>query len=334
VTGLLIGPDFARVFGARLRELEAAEGVRFERIELPRDPAARVPARDVARIELAYFSGDVFPDRSAAFFAASLGAEKLRWLHLFNAGVDHPIFARFVERGVTVTSSPGANALPIAQSAIAGLLALARRFPDFARAQRERRWLEHAQLSAPPDLATQTLVVLGLGGIGGEIARLGRALGLHVIGVRRSRPPESAPIDAWLPPERLAEALEQADWLAIACPLNAQTKGLVDGAALGLLCEGAHLINVSRGEIVDEAALIAALESGRLAGAYLDVFEVEPLPEASPLWTLPNVIVSPHASHISRGSAARQAERFFANLTRYVRGTPLADVHSLEPGSR
>ena len=325
VTTLLLGPDFERQHGERLRALEAELGVSLERVQVPRDPERRVPAEDVERVEVAYFSGDVFPERSPAFFAAALGARKLRWLHLFNAGVDHPIFDRFLQRGVTLTASPGANAVPIAQSAVAGLLALARRFPEFGRAQRERRWIPHAELRYPRDLAGQTLLVLGLGGIGGEIARLGQALGLRVIGVRRSRPPKSAPIDEWRRPDELAQLLPRADWLAIACPLSPETRRLIDAAALAALPDGACVINVSRGEIVEEPALVAELASGRLAGAYLDVFEVEPLPRDSPLWALPNVIVSPHASHVSAGSADRQAERFLANLARYLRGEPLVD---------
>jgi phosphoglycerate dehydrogenase-like enzyme len=331
VTTLLLGPDFERRHGERLRALEAEEGVSLERVRVPRDPEARVPASDVARVEVAYFSGDVFPERSPAFFAAALGAPKLRWLHLFNAGVDHPIFSRFLERGVALTASPGANAVPIAQSAIAGLLALARGFPAFARAQRERRWLGHDELPRPPDLAGQTLLVLGLGGIGGEIARLGRALGLRVIGVRRSRPQESAPIDAWHAPDELAALLPHVQWLAIACPLSRETRRLVDAAALARLPDGACVLNVSRGEIVEESALVDELASGRLGGAYLDVFEQEPLPPDSPLWSLPNAIVSPHASHVSSGSGDRQAERFLANLRRYLRGEALADVVAPDP---
>lgn len=326
MTTLLLGPDFERRWGDRLRALEAELGVDCERVLVPRDPDARVAAEDVARLEVAWFSGDVFPQRSPAFFAAALGAPRLRWLHLFNAGVDHPIFGRFLERGVTVTASPGANALPIAHSAIAGLLALARRFPEFARAQRERRWLAHGEVELPRDLAGQTLLVLGLGGIGGEIARLGRALGLRVIGVRRRRPPASAPIDEWLPPDELLPALPRVDWLAIACPLSDGTRRLIDAAALARLPDGACVINVSRGEIVEQPALVAELASGRLGGAYLDVFELEPLPRESPLWELPNVILSPHASHVSAGSAERQAERFLANLRRYLRGEPLTDL--------
>ena len=302
MTGLLLAPGFAARYAERLARISRDAGIALDRIVLPDDPKARAPADAVARVEIAYFSGDVFPERSPAFFAAALGASKLRWLHVFNAGVDHPIFGRFVDRGVVLTSSPGSNAVPIAQSAIAGLLALARRFPAFARAQRERRWLgpaaqgmrgakgDPAQVDLPPDLDTQTLLVLGLGGIGSEIARLGRALGLRVIGVRRRRPPYGAPVDEWHPPDRLPDLLPRADWLAIACPLTDATRGWLDARMLVRLPDGACVINVGRGEIVDEAALTAELASGRLGGAYLDVFQVEPLPEASPLWSLPNVI--------------------------------------------
>jgi phosphoglycerate dehydrogenase-like enzyme len=120
--------------------------------------------------------------------------------------------------------------------------------------------------------------------------------------------------------------LPRAHWLAIACPLSDETRGWIDAAALALLPEGAHVINVARGEIVDEVALTAALHSGRIAGAYLDVFKVEPLSESSPLWSLPNVIVTPHAAALSAGNQARQAEHFLANLERWARGEPLANV--------
>jgi phosphoglycerate dehydrogenase-like enzyme len=117
--------------------------------------------------------------------------------------------------------------------------------------------------------------------------------------------------------------LPRADWLALACPLTEWTRGWIDTEALARLPEGAHVLNVARGEVVDEAALVAALQDGRIAGAYLDVFEVEPLPEKSPLWTLPNVIVTPHAASISTGSRARQAEIFLENLRRWSQEQPL-----------
>ena len=122
------------------------------------------------------------------------------------------------------------------------------------------------------------------------------------------------------------ESTYSQDWLAIACPLSDETRGWIDAAALARLPDGACVLNVARGEIVDEAALVAELSSGRLGGAYLDVFEVEPLPDSSPLWSLPNVIVTPHASSISAGGGERQAELFFANLERFLRGEPLENT--------
>jgi phosphoglycerate dehydrogenase-like enzyme len=325
LAGLLVGPEFLRGYAARVSAIARAAGAGIEPIALPDDPAARLSPGEIEGIELAYFSGDIHPRHSGAFFSAAFSAAKLRWVHCFNAGTDHPIFARLIERGIQLTNSPGATAVPIAHSAITGLLALARQLPRFAAAQREHRWLEMGSVAEPPDLAGRTIVIVGLGGIGGEIARLARALGLYVIGVRRSAASADR-VDELVAPERLRQVLPRADWLAIACPLTDETRGWIDASALALLPDGAHVINVARGEIVDEAALTAALRSGRIAGAYLDVFEVEPLPESSPLWSLPNVIVTPHAAALSAGNAARQAEHFLANLERWARGEPLANV--------
>jgi phosphoglycerate dehydrogenase-like enzyme len=292
-------------------------------VVLPADPNARVEPSECARIDVAYFSGDMMPHGSRAFFAAALGAPKLRWLQAFNAGVDHPIFARILERGVRLTTAAGASAEPIAQTALAGMLMLARGFPTWLDSQRRRQWEPHSLEEIPRDLRGQTLVVLGLGAIGSELARLARALGLYVIGVRRGAARGGEPVDELHGPERLRELWSRADWLAIACPLSSETRGLVDAAALASLPRGARLLNVARGEIVDEAALIESLRDGRLAGAYLDVFAAEPLPAESPLWALPNVIATPHNSAASRGNEKRQVEIFLDNFARFVRGEPL-----------
>jgi len=323
VLPLLISPRVTERWAEPLARAARAGGRELDVILLPREPDARVPQADCERIEAAYFSGDVFPDGARAFFAAALGAPKLRWLQTFNAGVDHPIFARFLERGVALTNAAGASAEPIAQTALAGLLMLARGFPLWLDAQRRRAWQPHAQGDTPRDLRGQTLVVFGLGAIGAELARLARAVGLRVIGVRRTPARGGEPVDELVPPSRLREVLPRADWLAIACPLSAETRGAIDAAALALLPPGARVLNVARGEIVDEAALVESLRSGRLAGAYLDVFATEPLPAESPLWSLPNVIATPHNSAVSRGNEARQVEVFLDNLARFARGEPL-----------
>jgi phosphoglycerate dehydrogenase-like enzyme len=327
--GLLVSERFLARNGAALDAAAREAGLSLERIVVPDQPEARVDASACTRIELAYFSGDVFPARSPAFFAAAFAAPKLRWLQVFNAGVDHPVFQRFIANGVRVTTAAGTSAEPIAQTAIAGMLMLARGFPLWLDAQRRAAWQPHAAASVPADLRGQTLVIFGLGSIGGEIARLARAIGLYVIGVRRSPATPADPVDELHPPARLRELLPRADWLALTCALTDETRGAIDADALALLPRGARVLNVSRGSVVDEPALIAALREERLGGAYLDVAAVEPLPSTSPLWTLPNVIVTPHNSSASLGNERRQTELFLRNLVRYGRGEPLAnEVHA------
>jgi phosphoglycerate dehydrogenase-like enzyme len=322
-SGLLVSRRFLERYGDALREVEREARGALEHVVLGDDPDARLDEARRARIELAYFSGDLFPERARGFFAAALGAPNLRWLHAFNAGVDHPVFQRFLERGVRLTSSAGASAEPIAQTALAGLLWLARGFPHWQDAQRRRTWQPIPPQEVPRDLRGQTLVIVGLGGIGGELARLARAVGLHVIGIRRSPARTGDPVDELHPPARLRDLLPRADWLALACPLSPETRRMIDADALARLPRGARLLNVGRGELVDEAALVDALRKGHLAGAYLDVFEVEPLPPLSPLWDLPGVILTPHNSAASRGNERRQAEAFLVNLRHWLRGEPL-----------
>jgi phosphoglycerate dehydrogenase-like enzyme len=202
------------------------------------------------------------------------------------------------------------------------MLMLARDFPHWLRAQRERRWDPIAPADFPRDLRGQTMLVYGLGAIGSEIARLAHLLGLKIIGVRRGQSPVEH-VDEMYTPDQLGDLLPRCDWLTIACPLTDETRGMFTAALLGKLPAGARLINISRGEILDEPALIAALESGRLAGAYLDVFVQEPLPAASPLWDLPNVIVTPHNSVASAGNDARVNSLFLDNLKRWADNRPL-----------
>jgi len=147
---------------------------------------------------------------------------------------------------------------------------------------------------------------------------------MKVIGVRRS-PRGGEPVDEMHPPARLGELLPRADWLVLCCPLTAETRALIDARMLAQLPRGARLVNISRGEVIDQPALIAALTDGRLAGAHLDVFAQEPLAADSPLWALPNVIVTPHNASASTGNAGRAARIFIANFARWARGEPLAN---------
>lgn len=321
---LLVSHYFNVNYGARAAAWAAREKVAAEFVALPPDPAARLSDAECGRVEAAFFSGDVFPDYSRQFFSAARKAPRLKWLHVFNAGVDHPIYTEMLERGVRLTTSSGSTAGPIAQTAIMGLLALARGFPRWLHAQRRHEW--NPERKTPPnDLRGQTTIVLGLGKIGAEIARLARVLGLKVIGVRRGpRRPED-PVDELHPPAALPGLLPRCDWLIIACPLTPETRGLVDARLIAALPRGARIINVARGEIVAEQALIAALRSGHLAGAFLDVFETEPLPPESPLWDLPNVLVTPHNSAAAAGNDERVLAIFLDNLGRWHRGEPLVN---------
>jgi phosphoglycerate dehydrogenase-like enzyme len=313
-----------RCYDAHRAELTShAANAGAEIVVLPPERDARLADDACRRIDLAFFSGDIVPHYSRQFFSALRKAPKLAWLHVFNAGVDHPIFTEMLERRVRLTTSAGTAARPIAQTAVTALLMLARNFPRWLESQRGRRWEPMRASDAPRDLEGQTAVIVGLGHIGREIARLLKAFGLQVIGVRRTPREPGDPVDELYSPQQLADVLPRADWLIVACPLTEQTRGLVDSAALSKLPRGARIINVARGEIVDENALIDALRSGRLGGAYLDVFHQEPLPPDSPLWDLPNVFVTPHNSPAASGNDQRVFDVFIENLRRWSGSEPL-----------
>jgi len=326
--GLLLSRRALELCGDALERIQRDAGSSIRPILLPDDPHARLEPDELERIHAAYFSVDVMGPAAGGFFSAVHKAPHLAWLHTFNTGVDHPIFRGLLERGVTITNYPIVAAIPIAQTAIAGLLMLARGFPHWLTAQREREWRPQAGDALPERLEDQTLVILGLGAIGKEIARLARAIGLRVVGVRRSPRTDTDPVDSLVHPSRLAEVLPKASWLAITCPLTEQTRGMVDRSMLRSLPRGARVLNVARGEIIDEPELIAALRDGHLGGAYLDVFAEEPLPSESPLWQLPNVIVTPHNAAASRGLEARHTPGFLENLERFARKQPLANIAS------
>ena len=322
---LLVSHQLHAERGAHLAAHARAAGLALEPIVLPADPEGRLADADCARLDCAFFSNDVFPVHSRQFFSTVRKAPALQWLHVFNAGVDHPIYTEMLQRGVRLTTSAGATAEPIAQTAITGLLMLARNFPRWLAGQQERRWDPARVPDFPHDLVGQTALILGLGSIGAEIARLARVLGLKVIGVRRSPLQPGDPVDELHPPETLAALLPRANWLVIACPLTPETRGMINADMLARLPKGARIINVARGEIIAETALITALREKHLGGAYLDVFAQEPLPAESPLWSLPNVIVSPHNAGAAAGNDERVYRMFIANLEHWQRGVALVN---------
>jgi len=263
----------------------------------------------------------VLPD-TQRFYDAMLGAPNLRWVQAHSAGADRSIFIELRRRGVTVTTASGANASVVVQTALAGILALARQLPQLMDAQRRKVWAPLVGSGLPRDLAGQTAVIVGWGPIGQGLATLLQALGLRVSVVRSSEAPVAQATEAVLF-ENIHQLLPRADWLVLACPLSERTRGLIDETALALLPQGAHVVNIARGEVIREAALVDALVSGKLAGAYLDVFEREPLPQDSPLWTLPNVIATPHCAGQSDGNEQRVSAIFLDNLSRWRDGQPL-----------
>ena len=308
----------------------AAIGPRLLQVLADR-PYARVAAdAPGADADIAFVSRDVTGlstkhetlPATRIFYDALRQAPSLRWVHGHAAGADRPVFQDLMARGVQVTTSSGANADVVVQTALAGLLALARQFPRLMAAQRTHTWAPLMKTGLPRDLAGQTAVIVGWGPIGQQLGALLAALGLRVVAVRRHAGPTTAAVET-VAYEDLTAVLPRADWLVLACPLTVRTQTLVNAQALACLPDGAHLVNVARGEIVDEAALVSALQSGKLAGACLDVFEHEPLPADSPLWDLPNVIVTPHSAGFSDGNAAKVEQMFLDNLTSWLAGRPL-----------
>lgn len=265
-----------------------------------------------ADIDVAFISRDVtgastkhqVTESLEAFYESLRASPGLRWVHVHSAGLDRPIFPELKARGVAVSASAGANSEPVMQTALAGLLALNRRMHVLMDAQRQGRWLKATELTVPRDLAGQVAVIVGWGSIGQRLGAVLRLLGLRIAVVRSSAEPVDADTQT-VAFEDIGTLLPRADWLILACPLSDRTRGLIDARALAALPKGAHLVNVARGEVVVEADLIAALRSGHLGGAYLDVYEHEPLDAASPLWHMPNVIATPHAAGHSDGNARR-----------------------------
>ncbi|MGH7069758.1 MAG: D-2-hydroxyacid dehydrogenase [Acetobacteraceae bacterium] len=248
------------------------------------------------------------------------------WVHAGNSGYDH--FVPFDQTRVHLTTSVGVLARFLAETAMAGILALNNNLLRFAHQQRERIW----QPRTFRPLYGQVLLVVGLGAIGNFLAANARSLGMHVIGIRRHYT-ESLAAHECHPPEALPELVGRADVVSLHVRLNEETEGMVDAALLRALKPGAILVNTSRGRVVEESALIDALREGRLAGAYLDVFEQEPLPPGSPLWSMPNVLVSPHTSDNVVDWPQRMAGLFADNIDRWRSGKPLLNEIQLPPAS-
>lgn len=255
-------------------------------------------------------------------------ADRLRWVHVAAAGVDRLLFPELVASDVVVTNARGVFDQPIAEYVLAMILAVAKDLPGTYARQAERRW-EHRETRT---VVGSTALVVGTGAIGRRIARVLRAVGMEVTGAGRTARRGDPDFGEVVPSGDLAAHVGRADHVVVVAPLTEQTRGLVDADVIAAMKPGSHLVNVGRGPIVDEEALLEALRSGHLAAASLDVFVTEPLPADSPLWSTPGVTVSPHMSGDALGWRETLAGQFSDNAARWLDGEPLVNVVDKEQG--
>ncbi len=270
-------------------------------------------------------------------------ATSLRWMQLWGAGADWLMrYPDVADLEFVLTNASGIHSVPISEHIFAFLLAAARRIDQAVRAQSERIWVPKQQshdaraTDATRDfiidkervfeLAGKTMLLIGVGAIGERTAKLASAFDMHVIGMRRNVS-ESAPgVERMIRPDQLLDVLSEADFVVITAPLTPETKHMIDKRAFEIMKPTAYIVNIGRGGTIVEQDLIDALQSGAIAGAGLDVFEEEPLPEHSPLWDMENVIITSHYSGLTPEYDARGIEIFLDNLARYQAGEPLRNV--------
>ena len=262
-------------------------------------------------------------------------ARKLKWIHSTAAGVAQLMYPELRNTGILVTNPSGVFSVPMAEHTMGLILALARNFPDSVRQQDRGNWSQQELWDKPQHLAEvngQVLLIVGYGSIGRELAKRAKAFEMRVWGVTRSGKGDGALVEKILAAAKLQEALPEADYAVIAAPETAETKHLIGAAELAKMKRGARLINVGRGSLLDEKALICALETGVLGGAAMDVAETEPLPAESPLWKTPNLFVTPHTSALSDRLWKRQTALLVELLERWFDGREMFNRVDLKRG--
>jgi phosphoglycerate dehydrogenase-like enzyme len=309
---------------------EAAPGARI--VSLSVEGLSDEPVDDVEVLLHGWLSSEAF-DRLLT------RAPRLAWVHSASAGVERALTPASRERGIVITNARGVFSRPIAEYVMMMILAVSRRLPGLLELQRERTW----QPLEGSELRDVTVGIVGLGSIGRAVGALATAFGCRVVATRRR--PESgaarsvaadatgddvsfgeAMLERVGGPETLPALLAESDFVVLAAPLTPETQNMMDAATLALMKPGSWLINVARGKLVDELALLRALRDGPLGGAILDTFRDEPLPPSSPFYDLPNVIVTPHTSWSSSRVLDRSVELFCDNLRRFAAGEPLVNV--------
>jgi phosphoglycerate dehydrogenase-like enzyme len=286
-------------------DLHLADGTGVD----PGDPA----------FEIAWCSSDLYFKGSPLrkFFQLMLASKTLRLFQTAAAGYDQSEYGELARGGVRICNS-NANSIPIAEFVVRSVLDLFQNARDWRSRQEEHLWATHDFR----EIYASTWLVVGLGSIGAAVSSRVRAFGATVIGCRRT-PSGNEPVDRMIEPAEIPEVLPSADVVVIAAPATAHTRHLVDSGFLGAMKPGSILVNIARGSLIDEDALIAALDRGIPQAAVLDVFATEPLPPSSPLWDHPSVIATPHNAALGGGRFARQTQLFVDNVDRYLAGREL-----------
>jgi D-2-hydroxyacid dehydrogenase (NADP+) len=332
---VLLAVPFGEAFTARLAAADDRLRVRAAPAELRRWLRGEVPEGDTARALVEQQAAEYLDSAEVLVGWARLPAEalararKLRWIQSVGAGVDRMDPAAY--RHLLLTNASGVGAIPIAEYIVGAMLLFAKGFPRMFRRQREHIWDRRFQAR---ELAGRTCGIIGMGAIGGEAARRARALEMRVLAIRRSAGAgaTSEVADELLPPSALPYLLRESDYVVLTVPLTSETRGMIGADELRQMKHDAVLINIARGPVVDEQALIAALRDGVIGGAALDVFEQEPLPADSPLWDMDNVVVTPHFAGGSDRYDDRLADMICDNLRRYLAGEQLRNVVDLDRG--
>lgn len=299
-----------------------------------------ITATDIEQIAAATNDIDVlitwpFIDERVERFCAQ--APSLKWVHAFTAGVEGIVQSSIGQMDITITATKGIHGPPISDHVIAFIFSFLRSLPALREFQRDKVWFRSMEHPEQPDLASQesfdkTVGIIGLGSIGLCIAKKCKALGMRVVSIKRT-PVASEWVDACYPPDRLNDLLRASDFVVIAAPLTRETEKMISEEQFRMMKRSAYLVNISRGAIVDETALINALQEKRIAGAALDTVAHEPLDRQSPLWDMPNVIITPHISANSTYTRdVRTYDAILANIRRYANGEPLNNVVNRELG--
>ncbi|MCI0695579.1 D-2-hydroxyacid dehydrogenase [candidate division KSB1 bacterium] len=304
-------------------QIKSQLGAEIGKIELSLDPAQFDELMVEAEVIAAYrFSAEQFSR-----------CRKLRWLHFGAAGIEKSLSPELVQSDVVVTNARGIHGDRMAEYVLGAILFLANRFDLAARGQFEKKWRQKEMVKNRFALAGKTVGILGMGAIGTEIAKWCAAVGLQVIGLRRQpNLPKPEYVTDIFSPAQIDEFLGRADFVVLVLPLTAETRGLLSAERLCAMKPGAYFINIGRGDLVDEQTLLEMLQERKIAGAVLDVFQTEPLPENHPFWQLENVFVTPHISGNFAEYVDRVGGQFAENLARYVRGEPLRNVFDKERG--